>query len=74
MKVLHEELLLTDCYLVENPEAPTKERNYGPNRNGKWFTKEQAEQLNMALMIRTLDFDYCKEKLSNSSVAETKLQ
>ena len=65
MKVLHEELLLTDRYLVENPEAPNEERNYGPNRKGKWFTKEQAEQLNMALMIRTLDFDYCKEKLFN---------
>ena len=65
MKVLHEELLITDRYLVENPEAPTEERKYGPNINGEWFTKEQAEQLNMALMIRTLDFDYCKEKLFN---------
>ena len=52
--------------------TPKEQWNYGPNKNGEWFTQEQAEQMNMALMIRTLDFDYFKEKLFNMNSFEVK--
>ena len=44
-------------HAVDN-DLPKEQLNYGPNTKGEYFTKEQADQLNMALAIRTIDFDY----------------
>lgn len=59
---------------VDNPQSGQSgqekdpDKIYGPDKNGEFYTKEQADQLNMALAIRKLDFDHFKNNVFNANV------